>query len=367
MTAVAPGSSSNAGSRRRRSARWVTALVLASALAVAAWAASVSSSSAANLPSVRIMISGGDCCETPQQFMWPTIFKQRNVGLNVDWAPITSGGSAVLGLALSGQEDVVQVSDVATIAAVAAGQPARMFASVEQGIWVGFAVTKDVAASLATRGITPKSPLKKRIQALTGLRMWANNPGSRDILYNKMFKDNGVDPQDIKYQYGSDQAGEAAWRSGDIDVYNCCDPQVFADRPDAVEWIKPGEAPELLVDYHLDWVTTLKYGTEHPDVIKRIIKGLNQTNALIAQAKPGYKARGQVVNMIHNQDSALPTSFIARSVAANWKHQLLYGSPVIKRSVLQATIDDYNAGQPAEKRVSVKPQDLVLPGYLSQK
>lgn len=352
--------------------RWSVALaVLGMAAAVAlagcgssAGAASGGSGGSGGNAPVRAMVSGGGCCETPNQFMFKTVFAQPSVGLNVDWGPITSGGSTVLGLALSGKEDVVQVSAVAVLAAVAAHQPAVMIANVEQGTYIGFSVTKQVADRLAGQGVTPKSPLRQRIQALKGLSIWANNPGARDVLDNKMFKDNGVDPKDVKYQYGSDSAGAAAWKSGNVQVYECCDPTVFQERPDAVAWIKPGEVPELMADVHLVWATTQSYAQAHPDVIKKIIKGMNATTTMLAAAKPGTKERQNVLDIIRKEDPGESAADIQSSFNENWANHVTVLNPIDCKTV-QTTIVDYNAGQPASgAKVTATPQQVVAPGAL---
>lgn len=357
------GSAARASGR----ARWSVALAVLGMSAAVALAGCGSSAGAtgsgANGP-VRAMVSGGGCCETPNQFMFKDVFAQKDVGLNVDWGPITSGGSTVLGLALSGKEDVVQVSAQAVLAAVAAHQSAVVIASVEQGTYIGFSVTKQVADKLAGEGITPRSPLKQRIQALKGLSIWANNPGARDVNDNKMFIDNGVSPKDVKYQYGSDSAGSAAWKSGNVQVYECCDPSVFQMRPDAVAWIKPGEVPELMADVHLVWATTQSYAQAHPDVIKKLIKGMNATTTMLAAAKPGTPARQSVLSMIDKEDPGESPADIQSSFNENWANHVTILNPIDCKT-MATTIADYNAGQPASgAKVTAKPQQVVASGAL---
>jgi ABC-type nitrate/sulfonate/bicarbonate transport system substrate-binding protein len=349
---------------RRRRVAMIAGVILGLATALAGCSAQAASSSSGGGTTVTAMISGGGCCQTPDQFLFQGVFAEPSIGLNVQWAPITSGGSTVLGLALSGKEDVVQVSASALLAAVAAHQPAVMIANVEQGTYLGFSVTKQVAAKLAAQGVTPSSPLKERIQALKGLTIWADSPGSRDVLFNKMFADNGVNPNDVKYQYGSDAAGAAAWKSGNLDVYECCDSSVFQEQPGAVTWIKPGEVPELMADIHLVWATSQSYAAAHPDIIKKVEEGMNATTEVMAAAKPGTSQLTQVLTTLQKANPAISTSDIDSSFNDNWENHVTILNPVDCKT-LETTIQDYNAGQPATgAKVTESPKQIVAPGLL---
>lgn len=352
--------------RGRRRRLLVLGMFLAlSGMVVAACGSSGSSGTdASGALKVRIMPSGGGCCQDPGQFLWQTTFKEPSVGLDVTWGPLTHGGSAVAALALSGREDVVEVSAQAAVAAAAAGRPAEIFAADSKGLWLGMAITKDAAEKLAAQGVTPSSPLADRIKALATLSITAGSPGGpREITYKSMFQAYGVDPSSVKFQFGSDDAEAAAWRSGQVDEYDCCDPETFKLRPDAVTWIKPGEIPQLNQGYYDVWMTSASYAKAHPDVLHAIVKGLAVTTKLFQAAAPGTKARSQAIATILNQDKTLDPSTTPGSFDENRDEYLTDLNPLDPK-IVQQTIDIYNEGLPANQQTKLTPAQLVTPGFM---
>jgi ABC-type nitrate/sulfonate/bicarbonate transport system substrate-binding protein len=312
--------------------------------------------------SVRALVANPTCCGTPGSNL--VKYTAAAAGLSVDWGPPTPGASIAMTTALNGQEDIVEISGSGAIATAGTGQPSRVFALASNpGMYSGFALQQAVAARLEAAGVMPNSPLADRMHALKGLTIFSNSAGGPiEISFRSAFQEFGMNADtDVTFQPGAQQVGDAAWRSGQVDVYQCCDPRIFSLVPNAVAWVQPGEIDAFKNGYQGVWATSLQYGQNNPEAIKRFVDALKRARDLMVAATPGSKAREVVLHDLDDFNPDVDPEVIAASFDYNRPNNTLPPVP-LNRTETQRMLDSYNVGSPT--KVSLTPDDIILPGFL---
>lgn len=116
-------------------------------------------------------------------------FKQEGIDPDVS---VFKGGAASLTAVLSGDSDIYIGVPAIGMKAADKGQQVRMFASIMNQYGSNIVIQGDVAKRL---GLTEKSSMQDRLNALKGLTMGITGPGSApDLLLRHMAKATGLDP-----------------------------------------------------------------------------------------------------------------------------------------------------------------------------
>jgi ABC-type nitrate/sulfonate/bicarbonate transport system substrate-binding protein len=282
-------------------------------------------------------------------------------GLDVNWIPQVPGASAAMAATLSGQADVTIVSSSGAVAAAGAGRPARIFSVETYDAWPGMALQPEVAAKLATQGVTPKSTWMEKLRALAGLRVFSGSAGGpAEIRLRKMFMGAGVDPNTIVFQPGEPEAANPAWRSKQIDAFTCCEPVTFQLVPDAVVWLEPEEVDLPIAGYAEIFATTDQFVQSNSEALKRVIATQKQMRQMILAAGPGTKERDAILTALTAQYPTIPPDLIAKSFDTGRQEFDIDNDAT--RKTAQDTIDSYNGG--ATNKVSLTPDRLIAAGFL---
>jgi NitT/TauT family transport system substrate-binding protein len=285
----------------------------------------------------------------------------NSAGLAPNWVGVVPNAAQALATVTSGSADVVNLACSAPIAAVAANRPVVIFAGGSIGVTSFVVISKAKADALAKQGITPTSPIADRLKALKGMTIGTGSAGGPTELNVRIALESvGINPdKDVKFQSGTPDAEFAAFKSGQLDanvqgVPNAL--QVTLDKTGVV-WISGpnGDVPQWNKGYFLCWVTSQAFAQAHADVLKRLIAGLQTTSDLIKNDRTASLAA------LKKSFTTLDPNLLAASFDAQRKSYIT--DPNVKKSVMQDTIDLYNASAPT--KVSLTPEDLVPTGFLS--
>ncbi|MBI2861672.1 MAG: ABC transporter substrate-binding protein [Chloroflexi bacterium] len=137
-------------------------------------------------------------------------------GLDIDWVALGSGAKS-LAAVLGKSVPIGLAAAPEVIAAVAQGQPIKAFATQATGEHGDVTIRKDVAEK---KGITERSSLADKANALKGLRIGATSPGSgTDYAIRYLLNKFNVDPErDVEITYVGAANLVPALRQGTIDV-----------------------------------------------------------------------------------------------------------------------------------------------------
>jgi ABC-type nitrate/sulfonate/bicarbonate transport system substrate-binding protein len=186
--------------------------------------------------------------------------------------------------------------------------------------------------------------------------------GPIETKYRQLFTALGMDPdKDVTLQPGTPETGNAAWRSGQLDTFSCCEPATFTLVPDAVIWVNPGEIDLPIKGYGTVLATTEQYAKANPEVLRRVIAVQEDMKKMILAALPGTKERDAILNALKEQYPTVDESLIAKSFDSG--RQTFDVDNHVTRQGLQDSIDDYNVG--AAVRAEIKPEDLGIPGFMN--
>lgn len=358
---------------------WVYSILVASLVATACSAgapatptpvtASTSTGPAVPVPTatsrlgVRILVTITDrcCLNYIPALVGARVGAFEQNGLDVNWIPQVPGAAASMAATLSGQADVTLISAPGAVAAAGAGRPARIFSVETFDAWPGMAVQPEIAAKLATQGVTPKSSWKEKLRALAGLRVFSSSAGGpAEIRLRKMFAGAGLDPNGVVYQPGEPEAANAGWRSKQLDTFTCCEPVTFQLVPDAVVWLQPEEVDLPLGGYAEIFATTDQFAQANPEALRRVINTQKHMKQMILAAGPGSKEREAILTALTAQYPTIPPDLIAKSFDTGRQEFDIDNEAT--RKTAQDTIDSYNGG--ATVKVNITPDRLIAPGFL---
>jgi ABC-type nitrate/sulfonate/bicarbonate transport system substrate-binding protein len=317
---------------------------------------------ASRLP-VRILVTITDrcCLNYIPALVGARVGAFEQNGLDVNWIPQVPGAAASMAATLSGQADVTLISAPGAVAAAGAGRPARTFSVETYDAWPGMAIQPEIAAKLATQGVTPKSSWRDKLRALVGLRVFSSSAGGpAEIRLRKMFAGAGVDPNTIVFQPGEPEAANPAWRSKQLDTFTCCEPVTFQLVPDAVVWLEPEEVDLPLGGYAEIFATTVPFAQNNPETLRRVIATQKQMKQMILAAGPGTKERDAILTALVAQYPTIPPDLIATSFDTGRQEFDIDNEAT--RQTAQDTIDSYNAGATAQ--VNLTPDQLIAQGFL---
>lgn len=203
-------------------------------------------------------------------------------GVTLDQQPDASVATAPTQALLAGQADVALLSANVVLAAITEDQDL-----VTVGVYApttGFQLVlgKDTAARLATTGLTPNSPVARKIKALRGLTIATNGPGNNgDTLFRASLAAYGVAASDVRITPIPDpNAMLTSLREGRIDGFVYTPP--FSQQPivedTGVVWVDylAGEVPQLSGIPSGLIVTTSAYAKNHPRQLKGLLAALGK-------------------------------------------------------------------------------------------
>ena len=174
----------------KRSAIRIGLVLVAAATAVAACSSSGSSGNSGH-PSVTVIYGTASLLYAPLQVADKEGFFD-DAGVNVKLIS-SSSGNAALQAAIGGSGEIVASGMSNNVLAAAKGHPLNFFATMVSRLPNNIIISKSVAKK---KGITPSSPLSKKIAALKGLTIGITEPGSvTDQVLEWLLKRNGIDPK----------------------------------------------------------------------------------------------------------------------------------------------------------------------------
>jgi ABC-type nitrate/sulfonate/bicarbonate transport system substrate-binding protein len=284
----------------------------------------------------------------------------NKAGLTPAWTNVATA-SGTLAALTSCEADIVYLTPSTPIVAAASGRPVNLFACGTRRVTTFVYISKATADKLATRGVTPQSPIADRIKALKGLTIGSQSSGGpTEIFLRIALQSVGLSPNtDVKYQSGTSDALAAAFKAGQIVANASAPPSPFLAQFDGtgVIWVSGpgGDVPEWNKGYSLCWATTPAFAKAHGDVLKRLINGLKMTSDLIA------KDREASLGVLRTVFPSLDSQVLAAIFDA--MRSAYVTDPNIKTSLMQETINFYNAS--AANKVNLTPKDLVPDGFLA--
>lgn len=151
----------------------------------------------------------------------------KTAGMELRWASISGGDPNALAALDSGDIDFAAVGSDTALNAVAKGQPFQIVYSLMSRVTLELVVSE---AFLKRTGVTPTSPLDKRIAALRNATVGVSAiGGAQDSMLRWLAKQGGLDPRkDLKVaQVGPPPALQAALENGRIDAFVLSPPQGF--------------------------------------------------------------------------------------------------------------------------------------------
>lgn len=116
-------------------------------------------------------------------------------GIELDTVHIASAAGLAQAI-IGGERDIASLGVTGVYSAVAQDRDIRLFAAVSNRPTTGFTLRKEVADELASRGITPESPIADRVTALKGLTIASPATGSlTDLMIRAVISEYGLNPE----------------------------------------------------------------------------------------------------------------------------------------------------------------------------
>lgn len=169
-------------------------------------------------------------------------------GLDADWARI-SGSAKITAAVVAGDIQIGAQVFQGPLQAIDQGFPVQIVGGYNRGVSSQAVLRKDVADQL---GITEKTPLKAKVQALKGLTLVSTSKGGdTDLVMRWLLRREGLDPErDVDMTYiAKDADGVAAFKRGAVQAMSYAPPAstMVLDSGEAVMLInwRKGEVPEL--------------------------------------------------------------------------------------------------------------------------
>ena len=282
-------------------------------------------------------------------------------GLDVTWLPSIPDAAQTMALLINGQTDIVDINVSGPLAAVQADRDVVFFAGGPIGFTNYITMSKSKADELAKTGVTPSSPIDARLKALRGLQIGTGSAGGPgEVNLRKALQTVGMDmDKDVKISSGQPDPQLAAFRAGRLDVIIGSVPNAMIPQLDGtgVLWVSgpSGDVTAWNKGYNLAWVTTSAYAKSNPEVLRRVINGLQMTSDLIAK-DPDAAAKALRLKFPDLDEKVFKASFDVAKKA-------YIVDPKLKTSVMQDTIDSYNTATTA--KIAKKPSDFVPAGFLA--
>ncbi|MBI2862733.1 MAG: ABC transporter substrate-binding protein [Chloroflexi bacterium] len=168
-------------------------------------------------------------------------------GLDMDWV-VQSGGAKALAAVVGQSAPLGMVAAPDIMSAVDQGQPVQSFVVLSIGQQVEMIMGKEVAEA---KGITEKSPLTERVNALKGLKLAASSPGGgTDLGMRYLLNKYNIDPdRDVEVTYLAAAARNEALYRGAIDAMASTQPDtskvILEGKAIMLVNLTAGELPEL--------------------------------------------------------------------------------------------------------------------------
>ena len=333
------------------------------ASATTAPAASAAASPAASLTPLKVrIVAASDTLSYMDTWVSRYGGTFEKAGLDVTWLPSIPDAAQATAALLGGSADVLEISVAGPFNAAAAGRVPRIFATGSVGFTNFITLSKAKADELAKQGITPQSPVADRLKALRGLVVGTGSAGGpAEIALVKAMEAVGLDAyKEVKMQAGTPDAMSAAFKASRMDA-------ILTSVPGALEpvlasygvlWISgpAGDVPIWNKGYTQVWVTTEQYAKEHKDVLDRVVAGLQATTKMITEDPNAALAA------LKKKYETLDADLLKASFEASKKSYSI--DRKVRRSVMQDTIDSYNAG--VQNKLKLTPADVTADGYLVQ-
>ncbi|MEO6983742.1 MAG: ABC transporter substrate-binding protein [Paralcaligenes sp.] len=282
-------------------------------------------------------------------------FKEEGIKADVS---IFKGGAASLTAVLSGDSDIYIGVPAIGMKAADKGQNVRMFASIMNQYGSNIVIQGDVAKRL---GLSEKSSMQDRLNALKGLTLGITGPGSApDLLLRHMAKATGLDPdRDITLSPLGGAAGMlAAFKQKRIDGFCLSSPTsdtavVQMDGFTLFNMAK-GEYEPLKDFLYITLIAKDSWLTQNPELATKVVKAIWKGQKLIAE-KPA-EARESVRTFFSKTDPKLFDAAWISSVPA------FPSSPYISKESIEKNFDfiENVEGQ----RIKVKPDTIFTNRYV---
>ncbi|MFI6693013.1 ABC transporter substrate-binding protein [Streptomyces sp. NPDC050433] len=203
------------------------------------------------------------------------------VGLDATVEHGAGNASLITQTVISGDADIGTSGTGALYNAYAEGMTDLVgLGTTNPSITFGLALSQDTIDALAERGVTPKSPVRDRVQALRGLNLAASPQGSTGNSYlRSMLSEHGLDPdRDVTIVPNNDGTAQiASTRQGRTDGFAQSFPRV--NFPEAEGWGGlwlnwAVDLPKLLPLASHDYYTTRSWLSKNPEVAKRVMEAM---------------------------------------------------------------------------------------------
>ncbi|MBI2862591.1 MAG: ABC transporter substrate-binding protein [Chloroflexi bacterium] len=167
---------------------------------------------------------------------------------------------------------------------------------------------KDVADRL---GITEKSPLKAKLQALKGLTLASTSKGGdNDLIIRWLLRREGLDPErDLDMTYISKDAdGIAAFKRGAVQAITYAPPastQVL-DSGEGIMLInlRKGDVPEIAERLGVTMTVNREYAPQHRDIIESAIRAIWRSVRLMWDSKEDARRTLKDFELFRNEPEA---------------------------------------------------------------
>jgi NitT/TauT family transport system substrate-binding protein len=203
-------------------------------------------------------------------------------------APIYNSGQLVQSL-LQGEADIVVAGASAALAAVGQGQQVRVVGNLSSP-QIQVALTSTALADLATRGITPDSPVEAKVAALRGLSLATPASGTQSELHFRFLAAHyGLAPdRDLVLQpFSEASAIVAAAKQGGTAGIVSVPPQTVL--PETEGWGRvfidfAREAPDLVAMPGTSVVTTPRFLQQNPEAVKSFLAAMSESRTQLRAA-----------------------------------------------------------------------------------
>lgn len=202
-------------------------------------------------------------------------------GLKMDYLPSPNNSSTTATELITGAADIAFVTNDPVYPAIAQSRGIKLYATTTTGVSHAIVLNNTVVKQLAAKGITPSSPLDKRIQALKGLNIAQEVAGtSAYTMFQTVLKDGGLSASDVHAFPVTTwtEAADAA-RQDRVDGY-------VAPAPDNATgpsqgwgtlWLKYDELPEFKTVPYIMLAANTSFAQAHPDVMTKVLKAMWET------------------------------------------------------------------------------------------